>query len=106
MSSFLTPTLIVHLAGVVAVSQLLMSSDYRRSLYQNLNKNATSAIHEALDRVADAVAVFLPVDGELIGLGTVLQTVVYGAAALYALYLTRSVESESVFWHPVTCPCM
>ena len=86
MSSFLSPSLLVHLAGVVAVSQLFLSSDYRRNFYENLNTNATSALHEALDRFADAVAVFLP---EFIRAGTVLQAVLYLSAALYAFYLAR-----------------
>ena len=99
MSSFLSPGVLVHVAGVVAVSQLFVSSDYRRNFYQNLNNNATSAIHEALDRFADAVRVFLPrVGGEFVGLGTVLQTLVYLAAALYAFYLARLVQSaKTVF---------
>ena len=92
MSSFLSPGLLVHLAGVVAVSQLFLSSDYRRNFYENLNNNATSALHEALDRFANVVAVFLP---EFIRVGTVLQTVVYLAAALYAFYLARLASTSS-----------
>lgn len=78
--------MLVHLAGVVAVSQLFLSSDYRRNFYENLNANATSTLHEALDKFAGVVAVFLP---EFIRVGTVLQAVLYLAAALYALYLAR-----------------
>ena len=89
MSSFLSPSVLVHFAGVVAVSQLFLGSDYRRNFYENLNTNATSALHEALDKFANAVAVFLPVGGEFVRLGTVLQTVVYLAAGLYAFYLAR-----------------
>ena len=79
----------MHLAGVVAVSQLFIGSDHRRTFYENLNTNATSALHEALDKFADIVAVFLPVGGEFVRLGTVLQTVVYLAAGVYAFYLAR-----------------
>ena len=86
MSSFLSPSVLVHLVGVMAVSQLFLSSDYRRNLYENLNTNATSALNEALGRFADIVAAFLP---EFVRLDTVLQAVVYLAAALYAFYLAR-----------------
>ena len=86
MSSFLSPSLLVHLAGVVAVSQLFLSSDYRRNFYENLNSNATSALHEALDRFVNVAAVFLP---EFVRVGTALQAGLYLAAALYAFYLAR-----------------
>ena len=86
MSSFLSPSLLVHLAGVVAVSQLFVSSDYRRNFYENLNSNATSALHEALDRFVNVAAVFLP---EFVRVGTALQAGLYLAAALYAFYLAR-----------------
>ena len=99
MSSFLSPGVLLHLAGVAAVSQLFLSSDYRKNFYENLNNNATSALHEALDRFAEAAVVFLPIGGQLVGLGTVLQTLVYLAAALYAFYLARLVTVSS----SVTC---
>lgn len=94
MSSFLSPSLLVHVAGVAAVSQLILtlsSKHYQREFYDNLNSNATGVLHDAVDRLADVLSTFLPVGIGVVGLGTLLQAVVYSAAALYALYLARLV---------------
>ena len=92
MSSLFGSTgLLVHVAGVVVVSQLLFVGKYREQLFESLNKNATGVLHDAVDKFADAVSLIFPVRGQTVGLGvgTVLQWLVYGAAALYAVYLAR-----------------
>ena len=81
--------LLVHLAGLVAISQLILSSGHSWDFYQNLNSNATGILHGALDLFAESLSGFLPAGGDLVGLGTVLLAVAYFAAALYVLYLAR-----------------
>ncbi len=89
MGSFsLSPgALVVHIAGVIAVSQLVLSgSKSHQDFYQHLNNhNATGILHEAFDRLT----IFLPVGRDLVGLGTLLQALVYLTATLYAFYLAR-----------------
>ena len=80
---------LVHVAGLAAISQLILSTKYNQHFYQNLNSNATGILHGALDRFAESLSGFLPAGGDLVGLGTVLLAVAYFAAALYVLYLAR-----------------
>lgn len=89
MNSYLSVGALVHLAGLVAVSQLILSNNYHQDFYQNLNNNSTGIIHDTLDRFANALSAFLPVGGGLVGLGTLLLALVYLAATLYVLYLAR-----------------
>ena len=98
MGSFLSPKLLVHLAGVVAVSQLILtlSTRYQQDFYDNLNTNATGVFHEVLDRLADVLSTLLPVGDGMVGLGTLLQTLIYSAASLYVFYLARLVFKLSV----------
>ena len=93
-SSFLSSSVLVHVAGVIAVSQLFLVRKYRQEFFDSLNRqNATGALHEALDRFADALSLVFPAGGErastVIGAGTLLQVALYLAAGFYAFYLLR-----------------
>ena len=85
MRSFLSLGVLVHIAGVIAISQLIFSNKHQE-FYQNLSNSTTGIFHSTFDRFADTLSIFLP---EVVGLGTLLQVLVYLAAALYALYWAR-----------------
>ena len=87
MSSFLS--LGAHVAGMIALSMFL-SDNYHWDFYQKLNKNinATGILHETFDRFVDTLSIFFPSGGDL-GMCTLLQAMVYLAAALYAFYWAR-----------------
>lgn len=86
MSSLLSSGL-VHVAGIVVVSQLI-ASRHHAAFYDNLNKNVTSVLYNTAETLADALSL-LP---EGIGLGTLLQWLLYAAVALYVLYLVKTVH--------------
>lgn len=73
----------MHVAGVVAVTHLVYSDKY---FYDHLSKNATGVLHEGVDKFAEALSFFPPVG---ITVGTLLQALVYLAAALYVFHLAR-----------------
>ena len=98
----MTLSFLIHIAGVIAVSQLILSSSYQREFFHQLDSNTTLLLHGALDSLADVTAFLFP--GRVVGVGTVLQSLVYLAVTLYALYLARlvflsdSLPSKPV-WH-------
>lgn len=93
--------LLVHIAGAIAISQLILSRDYRGDYYLDLNSNATSVLHQTFDRFAEALSFFSPA-GSLISVGALLQAIVYLTAALYVFYLARLVAQYSRI-HTGTC---
>ena len=77
-------SLFLHVAGVVAISQLLFSGN-QHNFYTNLDKNATSVLHDTMDKFLDVLSSVLP----FTSVGTTLMTLVYLAAAMYVVYLAR-----------------
>lgn len=97
MSSYLSLNALLHLGGVIAISQLILSSQVHHDFYQSLDHNATGYLHEALDKLA---VVFQPISfgGGPVGVGTVLRALVYLCAALYALFLARLAVEMASLW--------
>ena len=96
MSSLLS-TGVVHVAGIVVISQLIASHQFA-SIYDHLNKNATYVLHDTVEKITDALAL-LP---EGMGLGTLVQFLLYGAVGLYVCYLAKNVYSF-FFRHTEIC---
>ena len=95
MFSLSSPRFWLHVAGVIAVSQLLYSGRYHQEFFDRLNDNTTGVIHGAFDTFVDVLSVWLPTaaGGGIIGAGTLLRAMIYVAAAVYMFHLTRSARS-------------
>ena len=84
---------LLHVAGLLAVSQLLFGGLYNREFFEGLSGNTTIALAETFEKISSALSWFLPrflPTSELIpSTGTLLQTSACVIAALYALFLAR-----------------
>lgn len=79
-----TVGLLVHIAGVVALSQLILTGNkYRQDFYDKLNNG--TVLRETFNKFFDNLSVAMP----LIGVGTLLQSLLYLIATLYVLHLAR-----------------
>ena len=83
-SSFMSSSVLVHVAGVIAVSHLFLVGKYRQEFFDSLNQqNATKALHEALDRFADSLSLVFPAGRERAS--TAIGGVVFGRRFLRLL---------------------
>ena len=90
-------SLLVHVTGVLAISQLILNANYHvvRDFYRNLNDNSTGVLHRTFNGFAEAFSFLVHAGGE--DLVRLLQAVMYLAVALYVLYLMRLVQLHGVF---------
>ncbi len=87
LSSNLSWSVLIHLAGVVAMAQLILSSRYPGGSCHETGglANSDCVLHGALDRATEALSALLPLEG----VHMVMSLLPYLPASLYILYLAR-----------------
>ena len=102
-----TATVLVHVAGTIAISQLVLRNDYHWDFYQDLNSNATGILHQTLNIFAESLSFFMPTRAgdSLFRLDTLVQAIVYLVAALYLSYLTRLAKIQVLLGNTYHGPC-
>ncbi len=86
----MTPSisLLIHIAGLIAVSQLIFSGNYGH-VNGSLNGNVTGALEKVLDTVSSWGLPFSS-SSDGVSVGWLLNMLLYSAATLYILYIGRS----------------
>ncbi len=89
----MTPSmsLLIHIAGLIAVSQLIFSGGHEQNVHDSLNGNMTGIFHGALERVVDVMSSAVPFSSDVVSVGWLLKVLLYSAATLYILYIGRLV---------------
>ncbi len=88
----LSVSLLIHIVGLIAVSQLIFSGVNYEHVNGSLNGNVT----QVLEGVLDAVFSALPFSSDVVSAGWLLKMLLYSAATLYILYIGRSASGCSV----------
>ena len=87
----MTPSmsLLIHIAGLIAVSQLIFSGGHEQNVHNSLNGNMTGIFHGALERVVGVMSSAVQFSSDV---GWLLKVLLYSAATLYILYIGRLVD--------------
>ncbi len=87
-------SLLIHISGLIAVSQFIFTEKYEQYVYGGLNSNVSDVLHGALDSILVSVSATIPLGfGSGFSVGALLKTIVYSAATLYILYISRLVKN-------------
>ncbi len=90
-------SLLIHISGLIAVSQFIFSGKYEQYVYGGLSSNVSDVLHGALDSVLISVSTALPLNSfGVFNVGVVLKMTVYSAATLYIMYICRYSEATSM----------
>ncbi len=88
----LSVSLLIHIAGLIALSQLIFSGVN----HEHVNGSLNGIVTQVLEGVLDAVFSALPFSSDVVSAGWLLKMLLYSAATLYILYIGRSASGCSV----------
>ncbi len=90
----MTPSvsLLIHISGLIAVSQIIFSGTYEQNVFDSLNGNMTGTgiFNVALERALYAMSSAVPFSSDVVSVVWLLKVLLYSAATLYILYIGRS----------------
>ncbi|XP_064395396.1 cholesterol 7-desaturase nvd-like [Halichondria panicea] len=98
----MTPSisLLIHIAGLIAVSQFIFSGNYEQQINDSLNGNVTGTLERVLDTVSSA----LPFSSDVVSVGWLLRMLLYSAATVYILYIGRNLYQAIFGVVELYCP--